>query len=78
MTVRKTQYQKVKNFLSSGRHLTPGIARRLGIRFSSVSKRIYDLRNEGYDINTDKVTLLGGPNRGDRVTGYLLVDGSEL
>ena len=72
MTVRKTQSQKVLNFLATGKHLTPGVAKRLGISFNSVGKRVYDLRSEGLVIYTNKRTLRGGPNRGQRVTGYRL------
>jgi hypothetical protein len=71
-SVRKTQKQKVLGFLASGKQITEGQARRLGV--SRLSARIHDLRNDGFTIYTNQRRMRGGANRGSVVTAYRLAD----
>lgn len=71
MSRAKTQREKIVDFLSTGRQLTPGIAEGvLGVPFTTVTKRVHDLRNEGEEIYTNTIRLKGGSQRGERVTAY--------
>lgn len=66
-TVRVSQASKILQYLESGKVLTTTEAtRRFGCQ--SVSSRISELRNKGYNINTVRKTVKNvGP-----VTGYQL------
>lgn len=72
MSKRKSQIAKLLSRLSTGENLTVAEARnKLGV--TSVFQRIHDLRDQGFDIYTNKVRVKTGPNRGKRVTAYRLV-----
>jgi biotin operon repressor len=72
MSKKQSQRGRIFDVLVKGRDLTESVANRLGIPFTTVSKRVHDLRSEGWRIYTDKKTLKGGPNRGKTVTVYRL------
>lgn len=66
-----SQNVKLIKRLSSGKNLTVSEARsKYGI--NRLSARIYDLREVGFPIYTNEVTMKGGVNRGKKVTAYRL------
>jgi hypothetical protein len=70
-TKRKSQVKKILKHLGGGRTLTVNEAeRRFGVQ--RLSARIYDLRNDGFVIYTNRQTMKGGVNRGRKVTTYQL------
>lgn len=52
MSKKKTQNDTILNFLSTGRRLTRRMAEAWGIQ--RLSARIYDLREDGFTIFTNK------------------------
>lgn len=53
-----SQTKKIANVLSLSAKMTPGltvamIAKKTGVPKSSVAKRVFDLRSEGFTINTN-------------------------
>lgn len=70
----KTQLEKIMNALSTGRHLTRSEAEaRLGI--NRLSARIYDLRQEGFTIYTNKIK---SKKTGTKVFGYRLATPEQI
>lgn len=66
MTVRKTKIEKLLARLETGKNLTAREAQnRLGL--PHLSKRIYDLREQGLTIHTNKINV-----KGELVTAYRL------
>lgn len=75
MMNKLSQNQKLFRRLRTGKHITNTEARsRYGIK--RLAARIYDLREAGFDIFTDKYVVRGGKNRGKAVTAYTLVPNS--
>jgi len=71
MMNKMSQNQKLYRRLKTGKHITKAEAKsRYGIK--RLAARIYDLREVGFDINTEKYTVRGGANRGKTVTAYTL------
>lgn len=71
MAKRKTQREKLLARLGTGHHLTVSEARnRLGIQ--RLAARIFELREEGFEIFTNKVRSRAGANNGKIVTAYKL------
>ena len=71
MTNPTTQNVKLVRRLSSGKNLTVSEARtKYGIK--RLAARIFELREAGFPIFTDKVKMKGGVNRGRKVTAYRL------
>lgn len=68
----KTQKQKILDVLQSGRVMTITEAVRRNIPARNLSRRIADLRSEGFVIYTNSRRLQSGPNRGKLVTEYSL------
>ena len=69
MTNTVSQNVKLARRLSTGKNLTEAEARsRYGIK--RLSARIYDLREAGFPIFTNKRVMKGGANRGKQVTAY--------
>jgi hypothetical protein len=66
----KSNKERVLNYLRKKNSITVAEATRLGI--DRLDARIYDLRQEGFEIYTNKKTLKSGPSRGQRVTSYRL------
>lgn len=70
-TKKRSQVKKILKHLGSGKTLTVNEAeKRFGVQ--RLSARIYDLRNNGFVIYTNRQTMKGGVNRGRRVTAYKL------
>ena len=68
---RKTQREKLLARLGTGTNLTVSEAwNRFGIQ--RLAARIFELRNEGFEIYTNKVKVKGGVNKGKTVTAYRL------
>jgi hypothetical protein len=75
MMNKLSQNQKLFRRLRTGKHITKAEAKsRYGIR--RLAARIYDLREAGFDISTQKYVVRGGANRGRSVTAYTLVSTS--
>lgn len=71
MSNTMSQNVKLARRLSTGKNLTVAEARsRYGIK--RLSARIYDLREAGFPIFTNKRVMKGGANRGREVTTYRL------
>lgn len=71
MMNKLSQNQKLFRRLKTGKHITKSEAKsRYGIK--RLAARIYDLREAGFDIYTDKYVVRGGANRGKVVTAYTL------
>lgn len=73
MPTNTTTPQNVKlvRRLSTGKNLTVAEARgKYGI--ARLAARIHELREAGFPIYTNKVTVKGGPNKGRKVTAYRL------
>lgn len=71
MSNNVSQNVKLARRLSTGKNLTATEAySRYGIK--RLSARIYDLREAGFPIYTNKRIMKGGPNRGREVTAYRL------
>ena len=68
----KTQKQKILDVLQSGRPMTVSEAVRRGIPARNLSRRIADLRSEGFVIYTNSRRLQSGPNRGKLIAEYTL------
>lgn len=68
---RKTQIEKLLTRLSTGTNLTVSEARsRFGIQ--RLAARIHELRNDGFEIYTNRVKVKGGRDKGKVVTAYRL------
>jgi putative ubiquitin-RnfH superfamily antitoxin RatB of RatAB toxin-antitoxin module len=66
-----TQTVKLVRRLSTGKNLTVAEAKgKYGI--ARLAARIHELREAGFPIFTNKVTVKGGVNKGRRVTAYRL------
>ncbi|CAB4141197.1 Helix-turn-helix domain containing protein [uncultured Caudovirales phage] len=66
-----SQNSKLIRRLSTGKNLTVAEAQsRYGIK--RLSARIYDLREAGFPIYTNKKVIKGGINRGRKMTAYRL------
>jgi hypothetical protein len=66
-----TQTVKLVRRLSTGKNLTVAEARgKYGI--ARLAARIHELRDAGFPIFTNKVTVKGGSNKGRKVTAYRL------
>lgn len=66
-----TQKVKLVKRLSSGKNLTVAEAEsKYGIQ--RLAARIHELREEGFPIYTNKITVKGGKNAGKKVTAYRL------
>jgi hypothetical protein len=66
-----SQTVKLVRRLSTGKNLTVAEAKgKYGI--ARLAARIHELREEGFPIFTNKVTVKGGANKGRRVTAYRL------
>ena len=68
----KTQKQRILDSLLSGKALTVRDVEKRGILGRNLSRRVADLRNEGFVIHTSRRRLSSGPNRGRLVTEYTL------
>lgn len=67
----KSQRTKLVKRLSSGKNLTVAEAEsKYGIQ--RLAARIHELREEGFPIYTNRVTVKGGKNAGRKVTAYRL------
>lgn len=67
MTSKKTQSQKLMNYLTTGKRLTAETAeKRFGTK--NLRARINDFRKSGLNIVTEQVT-----NKGEKKTAYRLV-----
>ena len=71
MMNKMSQNQKLYRRLKTGKHITKAEAKsRYGIK--RLAARIYDLREVGFAISTEKYVVRGGANRGKAVTAYTL------
>ena len=65
MPTKTTQLEKLYNRLSTGKNLTFSEAKKLKINTSRLSRMVYDLRQQGLPIYTNKVNTRQG-----KVTAY--------
>ena len=71
MSTTTSQNTKLVRRLSTGKNLTVTEARsKFGI--ARLAARIHELREAGFPIYTNRVTVKGGSNKGSVVTAYRL------
>jgi hypothetical protein len=66
-----TQIVRILNYMKSGKELTTSEARSK-LRVARLSARIFELREMGFTVFTNRKTATAGPERGQRVTTYTL------
>lgn len=68
--MKKTQHEKIVDYLATGKQLTVNQAVRLGV--TNLSARIHELRNYGFNIYTNTKRFTRGIDAGKKVTCYRL------